>query len=152
LDPEAIARAEEAIGLPVPEREREHAPEARDAVGAPPPVGREDHLRIGGRAERPVGVELRAKLDVVIDLAVVGDAGAVGCGHRLCAGRQVDDAETAVCEADGVPWSGPDADAVRTAMRLEVVHRVDCGPETWNRSALEMNDTRNAAHVPDQSF
>ncbi|MFO0636680.1 MAG: hypothetical protein U0168_27930 [Nannocystaceae bacterium] len=46
-------------------------------------------------------LQLRAQLDVVVDLAVEGDPQrTVGAGHGLRAGRQIDDREAAMAEAE----------------------------------------------------
>ena len=102
LDPQAIAGAEELAPAAVPDREREHPVEQREALAPVTPVGGEDHLRIARALEAlPLALELRAQLDVVVDLAVVGDpALAERVAHRpVPAGAQVDDREAPVDQA-----------------------------------------------------
>src|SRR5204862_15572 len=52
LDPERVPRGEQAAASRVPEREREHALEPRDARLPPFRVRAEDHLRVGGRGAK----------------------------------------------------------------------------------------------------
>src|SRR5439155_2039482 len=59
LDPEAVARAEQALALGIPECERPHAVEALDAALAPLAVGGEHDLGVGCAAE---AVALRLQL------------------------------------------------------------------------------------------
>ena len=74
-----------------------------------------------------VRVELRSHLGEVVDLAVEDDPDrAVLVAERLIAGRQIDDAEPPVAEAD----AGADVEAVRVgaAMRDRRGHRGEARP------------------------
>ena len=82
LDPEAVPRGEQRLSLLVPEREREHPAQPLEAGLAPLAVGAQDHLGVGARVEAVLAEE-PAQLDVVVDLAVVGDPVAGAVGHRL---------------------------------------------------------------------
>ena len=105
LHAQAVSGAKKPAAVPVPDGEREHPVETRDAGFAPFPVGREQDLGVGCRAE-PVSLpaQLLAELDVVVDFPVVGDpAAAVFCRHRLVAeGREVHDRQPTVAQGDRV--------------------------------------------------
>ena len=100
LDAEAIAREQQPPPRRVPDREREHAAEALDAVVAPLLVGVDDRFGVGARAVAVAGrFELRPDVGVVVDLAVEDDPDrAVFVRQRLLAGGQIDDAQAAVAE------------------------------------------------------
>jgi hypothetical protein len=102
LDAEAVAREQQTAGLRVPDREGEHPPEPIHAALAPLLVAMDDDLGVGARAEAmAVRDEFGADLGEVVDLAVEDDLDrAVLVAERLVAGRQVDDAQAAVPEAD----------------------------------------------------
>ena len=103
LDPEAIASRERPPGDAVDEHEGEHAVEALEASLAPFPVSVQDDLGVAARHERiSQRFELRAKLDVIVDLAVVDDPVApIGSRHRLMPEwAQVEDRQPSVRERD----------------------------------------------------
>ena len=102
LDAEAVARQEQRLLVAVPQREREHAAEALDAVLAPRLPGVHDDLGVAARAEDVAErLQLGDQLLVVVDLAVEDDDdAAVLVEQRLLAGREVDDRQAAVAEAD----------------------------------------------------
>ena len=105
LHAEAVAGAEEPPRARVVEREGPHAVEAGERLGAPFRVGGEQHLGVRAGVEGvPEALQLRPQLDVVEDLAVVGDPEPpVGRAHGLVAGgAQVDDGEPPVAEAEVV--------------------------------------------------
>src|SRR5262249_37738670 len=103
-------------------------------------------FRVRRRAERPVALELRAQLEIVVDLAVVGDARAVGRAHRLRAGVQIDDAQTAVREAHAVARRAPHAVAIRSAVLLQLIHDVERLREIRRRLAAKMKHPGYATH------
>ena len=72
LDAEWIARAEQFTLDRVPQREREHAAQPVQRLGAPVVVGGDDRLTVtvGGEDGTMFGGQLRAQLEVVVDLAV----------------------------------------------------------------------------------
>src|ERR1019366_5989874 len=94
LLPRAVAREEQAPLLGVPQREREHARELGDAVGAVILVQLENYLAVAPRSKHvPSLHEAGPELGEVVDLTVDDDPdGLVFIEERLGAfGRQVDD-------------------------------------------------------------
>src|SRR5690606_32218496 len=90
------------------------------------------------------GLELGADGLEVVDLAVEDDAdGAVVAVHRLVAGREVDDGEPAVPEADA--RAEMKAVAVGAAMGEDVVHPPH-QPAVDRPAALQIDDARQPAH------
>ncbi|MPN11334.1 hypothetical protein SDC9_158635 [bioreactor metagenome] len=80
----AIPRAKELLRLFIVDAEPPHAVEMVHAVLAPSIVCGEQHLRIGIRRKRVAkGSKLRAKLNVVINLAIVGNRIAIQIAHGL---------------------------------------------------------------------
>ena len=62
-------------------------------------------------------IEFLSQLDIIIDLAIIRNDRAIRAPHRLRAiGRQVDDGETAMDEADATVRRHPLAIAVGSAM------------------------------------
>ena len=90
--------------------------------------------------------ELRAQLEVVVDLAVVGDPVVAAVAHRLVARLEVDDRQPAVREADVLVRMRPDRLAVRPAMADQLVHRVQRRLQLRNRSAREGDSATDSAH------
>src|SRR5207247_10401718 len=103
LDAEAVARAEKTALRLIPDREGEHAAELVDTRRSPLAVRAEDDLRVRRRPKLTLA-DLSAELEVVVDLAVVGDPVAAFVPHRLVARRQVDDLESPMCEANVPRW------------------------------------------------
>src|SRR6185295_2633094 len=98
------------------------------------------------RGAEPValGHERVLQLDVVEDLAVVGDPVAlVGRGHRLLAMSDVDDAETRVSQADFAIDEG--AAIIGSAMTERPDHPLDVVWADW--LARQAKRSGNAAHV-----
>ena len=125
LHAEAVAREEERLSVPVPEREGEHPAEPLDALLAPLLPGVDDDFRIALRAEHVAARgELRDELLVVVDLAVEDDDdAAVLVVERLLAGGEVDDGEPAVAETEARLDVHPAF--VRAAVVLGLVHAVE---------------------------
>ena len=124
LDAKPVAGAKQRVGRFVPQREREHAAEFLEAFDAPLLVRPQRDLGVRGGAE-PAATKLGSQLDVVVDLAVVGDPAAVAVGHGLVAGREVDDGQAAVRETDVTAIVFPGRVAVRAAMDLHLVHQIE---------------------------
>ena len=66
------------------------------------PVRLQDDFRVGSRAKLGAACfQLRPQLDVVVDLAVIGDdVSTARIGHRLRAEVQIDDGQTPVTERE----------------------------------------------------
>ena len=122
LDAEVVAGQGEPLLLAVPDRQAEHPVEPVERLGAPLRERLEHHLGVGVGGElAPEGDELLAQVEVVVDLAVVGDRVApVGGVHRLLAVRDVDDRQPAVRQPARA--AGDDPLAVRPPVLLAVVH------------------------------
>src|SRR5207253_549063 len=97
-----VARKKERLAITVPEREGEHAAEALDATLAPRLPGMHDHLGVALRAEDVAeGNQFRNERLEVVELAVeYHHHRAVLVVERLLAGREVDDGEAPVAEAN----------------------------------------------------
>ena len=75
LDAVAVARQRKSCARLVPEREGEHAVEAQDRLCPQSAKAYEHHLGVGARAKLAAqGLELRAQLPEIVDLAVVASA------------------------------------------------------------------------------
>ncbi len=145
LHAEAVAREEERLAVAVPESEGEHAAEAFHAALAPCLPRVDDHL---GVALRPENVserhELGDQLLEVVDLAVEDDDdGAVLVVERLLAGREIDDRESPMAEADSRFDVQPAP--VRAAMVLGLVHAIEKRAVDL-ALAGEIEDADDAAH------
>src|SRR5262249_39909486 len=115
-----------ALPLGVPERERPHAVEPLDAGVSPLAVRGEDHLGVGRAAEAvALRLELRAKLAVVVDLAVVDEleTPVLACERLVARRRGVDDREPA--KAERRARVRVEAAAVGAAMREGGRHALD---------------------------
>ena len=145
LDAEAVARAEERLLLLVPEGEREHAAQLLQAVHAPAPVRAQDHLGVRRRAEGALAEHL-AHLDVVVDLAVVSQPGAITVGHGLIAAREIDDRQPPVPERHAAALALPEAVAIGPAVCDQVVHGLHDGQQAAWRQA-EIDRCCDAAHA-----
>src|SRR6185312_17195521 len=102
LDAEAVTREEQRFAIAIPQREREHAAQALYAVFAPRLPCVHDRLGIAACTKAVTECrELRDQRLVVVNLAVVDDADtAVLVVKWLLPGRQIDDRQPAVAEAD----------------------------------------------------
>ena len=121
----AVPREEDAAARTVDESEGEHAVEPGDAVGPPLPVRSQQHLGVACRPEGvPSRLQVRPDLAVVVDLAVEDDDSLAGSVlHRLvAAGREVDDREAPVPEADPAVGRPPQPGVVRAAVAHRVAH------------------------------
>ena len=101
LDAEAVAREQQAPPRRVPDREREHAAEALDAVVAPLLVGVDDRLGVASACGSggPRASSSRPDVGVVVDLAVEDDPDRCRPrSKRLLAGGEIDDAQAPVAE------------------------------------------------------
>jgi hypothetical protein len=146
LDPQPVPGQEERGRQVVPDGEGEHAVQPVQAPGAPSIVGVKDHLRVGSGLEgvaRPL--ELRAKLPMVVDLAVEHDpCGAGGVGDGLVAPFGVDDGQPLA----GHPRRAPTEDSCRVgpAMGQRGVHRLQ-EPLLHLAIRLEVEDAGDPTHA-----
>jgi hypothetical protein len=146
LDAEPVAREDEASGVVLVEREREHPGEALDTAMAPLGMGPEYHLGIARRREAMARArELAPKLVVVVDAAVEDDRRSqLGVDHRLGArAGRIDDLQAPVSQRDAS--ARPRARAVRAAVahrRGDALDGVAVGRSTRRELAGE------AAHDP----
>ena len=138
----------------VPQREREHAAQPRQRVGAPVVVGGDDGLAVavGGEHGAVTGRQFGAQFQVVVDLAVEHQHVAVGRlgrapAQRLMAMRDVDDRQPVEPEArrrssDQVPLSsGP-------RWRAHRIARPTASALVW-ASAAEVSSP-NSPHMANQ--
>ena len=129
----AVTGAEQHPARAIVQGKGEHAIEPLQALGAPALVGLQQHLGVGMGSEHHPGCgQLGAHLQVVVDLAVVGqDEVATGIGHRLRTGLgQVQDGQAAVAETDlpaRCQCSLPATVPIRPAMDLRVQHGIEHG-------------------------
>src|SRR5262249_16219545 len=102
LLPDPVASQHQALPLPIPEGQREHATQAAHEVEAFGFVEVDETFRVRARTKGMArSVELRAQLRVVVDLAVEHDGdGLVLVPDRLTPGVEVDDGEPAHAERE----------------------------------------------------
>jgi len=93
LDAHAVPGQQDALAPAVEDREREHPVQALDHSLAPLLIAMNEHLGVGLGGERvPCGDQLGAKVEVVVDLAVLDDPyGGVFVVDRLVSAIDVDD-------------------------------------------------------------
>src|SRR6185437_2083794 len=143
LDAEAIARQQQTLQRTVPERDGEHAVQAREERQAVLFVEPRDHLAVARAAEAvPLGCQLVAQLAVVVDLPVENDlhrAGLVADG--LIARDQIQHREPPHSQAD--PGLGVYALPVRPAMAHHLAHGAD---QLARRRTSAGGDSGDAAH------
>ena len=125
FDAERVTRAEQFTLDGVPQREREHAAQPGQRVGAPVVVGGDDRLTVavGVKRRAVAGRQFLPQLQVVVDLTVEHQHVAVGRvrrapAQRLVAVRDVDDRQPV--EAEHHVAVVPRAGLVRTAMAHQV--------------------------------
>ena len=121
-----VSREEEPLSPCVPDGEGEHPRDALRQRVAPLLVAVDEDLGIAAAAEdMSARDELRAQIEVVVDLAVERDPdGAVLVAHRLRAGRgEIDDGQAAMTEGDGAV--DVHAGAVGSAVRNDLRHARD---------------------------
>ena len=123
LDPQPVAYQHQSATLTLVDREREHALQASDAVGAPGVVCLEDDLGVAA-GKKPVAErdEFVAQLAVIVDAAVEDDVEAeVWVRHRLLRLlAEIDHLQAAVTQRDAVEHQA--ALAVRPARGQLVGH------------------------------
>ena len=86
---EAVARQQQFVAAPVPDRDREHAVEALDRSGAVAQVGLQDDLGLAmGVESRAVLLEFAAQFAEVVDLAVEDQADLRLARHTPAGGRR----------------------------------------------------------------
>ena len=142
LDAEVIACGEQRLRAGIPQREGEHAAQARDQPFAPCMPTRYESLGIARGAKGPSAArELVAQLAEVVDLAVEdhGDL-AVGTRHRLRAAGDVDDGQAAVSQVR--PAGIEEAVGIGPAMRERARHR----RQHFRRKHRIADVSRDAAH------
>jgi hypothetical protein len=127
LDPEPVAREDEAAPPNVPDRDREHPPQALGEVDADLLIQVRQHLGVAARAKAvPGGLELAAQLAEVEYLAVLDHQHVPGLvAQRLVAVLEVDDRQPARGHADGP--GDREAPAVGPAMDHRRRHRLERG-------------------------
>jgi hypothetical protein len=103
LDAETVAREEQAPRVRIPERDREHAEQARERLDTPFFIQMDDDLAVRFGAEGVLAPQRAPQILVVVDLAVDGhDDGPVFVGDRLPAALGVHDRQPAEDEVDRV--------------------------------------------------
>src|SRR5213593_2964647 len=156
FDPETITGQHEDLLPGIPQREREHPPQPRDAGPSMLLVQMHDHFGIGlGPEAMPFRGEFLPQLAVVVDLAVADhDDRPVLIRHRLAAARHVDNAETA--HPDPHSGSGTPKHARPVVIRATVLQRPPHRSQQRRQTAFatpragvvtELGDAENAAHA-----
>ena len=142
--PEPVPGEQHGLMATVVNRERELPVQATQHPGAPLLVRVHQHLGIAARAKAMPGpYQLRAQLQVVIDLAVVHDEhSSIFVAQRLGAAGDVDDAEAHVGQTHALARVPPAA--VGTAMPQRGRHAVE-GPG-GHTSRLVTGDPGKPAH------
>ena len=145
LDAQPVARAEQALVRLVPYREGEHAAEAANAFIAILLVGVENGFGVAAAViTMPGALQFGPQIGMIEDFAVVGDPQrAVLVGHRLGAGRQVNDAQAAVAESHAIVFV--EAVTVRAAVADDVGHAAN--RRRAFSAAIRHHRPRDAAHV-----
>ncbi len=125
LDARAVAREQQRLFVPVPERDGEHAAQPFERGRTPFLVGVNDRLGVARRVENVARrFQPLPQLAIVVDLTVEDEPDrSVFVVNRLMAGRQVDDAQAAHAESG----AGLHVHAliVRSAMANDVAHRAN---------------------------
>ena len=144
LDAEPVARQNDAAGVALPYREREHAVKAFDAARSPFRIGFEDDFSVALREKAiALGRKLGAQFAKIVDAAVEDDGEAeFRIDHRLlrCGGK-IDDAEPAMTERHAILREC--AAGVRPARPHLLRHRRE---RTARNVAIKRHLTANAAH------
>ena len=146
--PGAVAREEQPPPPAVPQGEREHAAEPREALDPVGGVGGQQHLGVRPRPEAvPARLELGAELPEVVDLPVADDLDARVVGRHRLARRvaQIDDGQAPVREPDrALGARAPAPSGPRWARRSPMPRedrRVD------RRAGAEVQAARDPAHA-----
>ena len=119
----SVTREEQPPPAAIPQGEREHAAQPREALGPVDGVGGQQHLGIGPRPEAVApGLELGAELPEVVDLPVADDLDSRVVGRHGLSRRvgQIHDGQTPVREPHRALV--PDTGAVGAPVGEEVAH------------------------------
>ncbi len=141
----AVAGAEQAPLLDVPDREREHPREVVEARLAPGPERLDEDLGVRRRAEPGAqSLQLGAQRLEVVELAVVGDdeAAVTGAERLIGRGRGVDHDQPAATQAHAFVVGLPEAGCVGASVHEAIAHLLD---DTWV-DAGRRDDADDAAH------
>ena len=140
---EAVARGEQCLRPRIPDREGEHADDARQQAFAPLPPAGEDHFGIGIAAEDMAQPrQLGPDLGVIENLAVEGDDQPVALHRLRAAGGEVDNGEARMHQR--AMTVRPDVVAVGTAPAQVIA--CGTGAALDIAKAAKLNQSRNAAH------
>ena len=104
LDAEPVPGQHQPAGVPLGDRDGEHADQVVDEVEPPLGVRLDHHLAVAGGEEAvPLGLQLLAQLAVVVDAAVehAGEPGGRVDDRLPAGGGEVDDLQAAVPEGGG---------------------------------------------------
>ena len=125
LDPQPVADEHERLPRLIPERDGEHSAQVLDEVRTVLLVEVNDDFRVGvGGESVPAGLQIRAEIPIIVDLAVEHDPDrSVLVRERLMAPREVDDAEPPHPEAHRAVYI--DAVIIRTPVGDRLAHRPD---------------------------
>src|SRR6266567_1791327 len=146
LHAEPVTSEEQCFAVAIPQRKSEHASKALDAVLAPLLPRVNNHLGIAFGPEAVAeAYQFRDELPIVVDLAVIdNDDAAVLVEQWLLSGRQVDDGQAPVTEANSGLTVQPHF--IGPAMKLRFVHMRDKlsrnGPPSGH-----IHDPDDAAHM-----
>ena len=146
LHAQPVARQKQAAPLMIVDRKGEHAIEPRQAIRAPLPPRRQNHLGIAAGSKAVTAIfEFGAQLPEIIDFAVEADRHRfVVARHRLRAAFDVDDRQPQMPESDA--RRGPFARSVGTAMAHGMQHRAQPrGIDGLGR--LQMINARDPTHI-----
>src|SRR5580704_10012130 len=147
LDAEAVARAEKTLAPVVPEGKGEHPAQSIEAAGVIAVVGCQNRLGVRVRMEFPAGGQLGAELEIIVDLAIIGDGSRARRHHRLLRGiAQVDDRQATMREPDRTRRRDPGAISVWAAVGEEAVEHRKPRSQSRNWHSVDRNHTRDAAH------
>ena len=134
--PKRSRATNEALRRPRPRARRRTSRAGRSRQSTPQRrYAREDHLGVGVGREGVASPSSCAELEVVVDLAVVGDPVPVAVASSAGRPLEADDGEPPVGEADVTFGMHPGADPIRSPVRLDLVDPGQGGAE--RREPLE---------------